>query len=108
MISKQEIVKRNICKISTFIDNDDLERSSKQLLDMLYAAMGSKYMDDVGLEVREDMMHFYTILLGLVEGIHWIGDLMIDLLQEQVLNNIERIKINCPYEDYLIPASCQI
>ncbi|PWV51397.1 hypothetical protein [Chitinophaga sp. S165] len=104
MINKQEIIKRNLDKISTFMNNDDLEKSSKQLLDMLYAAMSSRYMDEVSLQAREDMMHFYTVLLGLVEGIHWIGDAMIDLFKEHISQDATDIKIQCPYEDYLNTA----
>jgi hypothetical protein len=104
MVNKQEIIKRNLDKISLFIDNDDLEKASKQLLDMLYAAMSSRYMDEVTLQVREDMMHFYTVLLGLVEGIHWLGDAMLELFKEHVSQNIADIEIKCPYEDYLDTA----
>jgi uncharacterized membrane protein len=104
MIDKEDIIKRNLDKISTFIDNEDLEKASKQLLDMLYAAMSSRYMDEVTSQVREDMMHFYTVLLGLIEGIHWLGDIMIELFKEHISQDTTDIKIQCPYEDYLNTA----
>jgi hypothetical protein len=96
---EQLIIKRNLDKISAFIDDADIEKASKQLLDMFYAAMSSKYMDELGLDVREDLMHFYTVLLGLVEGIYWLGDIMMAVFQEFILNSIDDIKINCPYEE---------
>jgi hypothetical protein len=90
-------INNHLRKISVFIEDADLESARGQLNSMFYAANTSEHLEQLGIEAREDLTHFYIILLGLVEGIHLIGDSLLELFNSHNSDTMNDLKITCPY-----------
>jgi hypothetical protein len=91
------MINNHLSKISDFIQETDLENAKEQLLDMFYAANTSEHLEDLGIGSRAVVTHYYIILLGLIEGIHWLGDSMIDAFKHTLSDDMNNFKMKCPY-----------
>ena len=87
-------VKKHLESISHFISFTDLEDTKKQLLDMLYAAMNSEYVDDMDSEGRSDLMSLYILLLNLIESIHWLALPVLEKFEYPLPPGLRK---ECPY-----------
>lgn len=87
-------VKKHLESISHFISFTDLVETKEQLLDMLYAAMNSEYVDDMASEGRSDLMCLYTNLLNLIEAVHWLA---LPILEKFDYPLPPGLKKECPY-----------
>ena len=90
-------INNHLRKIAVFIEDADLESAKKQLSNMFYAANTSDHFDQLGIEAREELTHFYIILLDLVDGIHLMGDSLLERFKHSISNSINELKITCPY-----------
>jgi hypothetical protein len=91
------MIDNHLSKIFDFIEDNTLENAKEQLLDMFYAAITSEHLEDLGSDSRIVLTHFYIILLGLIEGIHWLGDSMVDVFKNSLPDDMNNYKIKCPY-----------
>lgn len=90
-------INNQLRKISVFIEDASLESSREQLNNLFYAANTSDHVEQLGIEAREELTHFYIILSGLVEGIHLMGDTLLEVFENSDSESINNFRIKCPY-----------
>ena len=87
-------VKKHLESISHFVDFTDLTGIKEELLDMLYAAMNSEYVNDMGTGGRSDLMCLYTNLLNLIEAVHWLAPPILEKFEYPLPPGLRK---ECPY-----------